>query len=181
MVDQNLLFNKNTRILAVDDCPFSREYTHTNIIAMIIRRDLYIESIFKKEIDIDGMDVTEKIKEVLAEHGQGVRVVMVKGITFGGFNILDTDKLYRASGIPIINLMDHRPDMEAITKALKKHFSDWDSRLSLIGEFSNFEDDLYIQAVGIDTWLAVKFVKKLVKNGKIPEPLRLVDLIASVC
>ncbi len=180
-MDQNLLFNKNTRILAVDDTPFTRGEHYTHIIGVIMRKDLYIENILRKTIEIDGMDVTERIKEMLIEKGEGIRIVMIKGITFGGFNILDMEKLYNESKIPVINFIDHMPDKEAIEAALKKHFSDWQMRLSLMNGFSKIDNSTYIKTSGIDLKMAVKFAYEMMKNGKTPEPLRVADLIASVC
>lgn len=180
-MDQNLLFNKNTRILAVDDSPFRRGDSFTNIIGIIIRKDLYLESILKKTIQVDGMDVTERIMEMLEEKGEGIRIIMIKGITFGGFNVLDLGKLYDSYKIPIINFMDHPPDKDAIEAALKKHFRDWEIRLSLMNSYSKVDDSMFIKTTGIDLRSAVKFSSDLMKNGKIPEPLRIVDLIASVC
>jgi endonuclease V-like protein UPF0215 family len=180
-MDQNLLFNKNTRLLAIDDSPFIRGDSFTNIIGVIIRKDLYIENILKKTIQVDGMDVTDRIMEMVQEKGEGIRMIMIKGITFGGFNVLDMEKLYDAHKIPIINFMDHPPDKDAIEAALKKHFNDWEIRLSLMKGYSKIDESVYIKTVGIDLRSAVKFSFGLMKNGKIPEPLRIVDLIASIC
>ncbi len=181
MVDQNSLFNKNTRILALDDAPFDREDTFTEIIGLIIRRDLYVESIVKKTIQVDGLDVTDKILEIIREKGDGIRVIMMKGITFGGFNILDVERLYQETKIPIINYMDHPPDIKAIENALRKHFKDWEERFSLFNKYEIKENGAYISCVGLDPLKASRFLNKLTRNGKIPEPLRMVNLIASIC
>lgn len=179
-MDQNSLFNKDTRVFAFDDSPFSRSDEYSYIVGVIMRKDLYTESIVKKKIRVDGLDSTEKVTEAIREKGAGVRVIMTQGITLGGFNILDVRKLYGESGIPIINVVDHEPDMGAIKEALKKYFDDWEFRCSLLSEdFHRFER-LYIQGIGIEPEVANKFVRKMIVNGNIPEPLRIADLIAGV-
>ena len=50
MVDQNSLFNKNTRVIAFDDSPFSRRDKHTSIVGVIMRKDLYIESLKTRDV-----------------------------------------------------------------------------------------------------------------------------------
>ncbi len=179
-MDQNSLFNKDTRVFAFDDSPFSRSDEYTYIVGVIMRKDLYTESIVKKKIKVDGLDSTQKVLDAIREKGAGVRIVMTQGITLGGFNILDVRELFAKTGIPIINVVDHEPDMRAIKEALKKYFEDWELRLSLLSEDFHRFDKLYIQGVGIDPEVANKFTRKMIVNGNIPEPLRMADLIAGV-
>ncbi|MEM0136221.1 MAG: DUF99 family protein [Thermoplasmatales archaeon] len=179
-MDQNSLFNKDTRVLALDDSPFSRGDEFTSIVGVIIRKDLYIESIMKMTIKVDGLDATEKILEAIKEKGSGVRVIMTQGVTLGGFNILNVKRLYAETGIPIINVVDHEPNMKEIKEALRKYFQDWRIRYSaLLGDFHKF-GSLYIQATGITPKTAHKFLDLMTVNGKIPEPLRITDLIAGI-
>ncbi|MCW6159282.1 MAG: DUF99 family protein [Thermoplasmatales archaeon] len=178
MVDQNSLFNKDTRIIAFDDSPFSRRDKHTSIVGVIMRKDLYIESLITKRIEVDGTDATEKILDVIREKGSGIRVIMTQGITLGGFNVLDVKELFRETGIPIINVVDHEPNMKAIKDALKKYFEDWESRYSKLTEDFYRFGPIFVQATGMDSKVAYKFIKQITAKGNIPEPLRLADLIA---
>ncbi len=179
-MDQNALFNKDTRIMAFDDSPFSRDDEFTSIVGVIMRKDLYIESLVKKKIRVDGLDATERVFEAVKEKGSGVKVIMTQGITLGGFNILNVEKLYQETGIPIINVVDHEPDMKAIKEALRKYFKNWRKRYSALSENFHKSGSLYIQSTGIEMKIAEKFINQLTVNGKIPEPLRIADLIASI-
>jgi Uncharacterized conserved protein len=49
-VDQNSLFNKDTRVFAFDDSPFTRKDEYTVLVGVIMRKDLYIETIVRKKI-----------------------------------------------------------------------------------------------------------------------------------
>ena len=180
-MDQNSLFNKDTRVFAFDDSPFTRKDEYTVLVGVIMRKDLYIETIVRKKIKIDGMDVTEKILEAVGEKGSGVRVILTQGITFGGFNVLDVNRLFEKTQIPIINVVDHEPDMKRIKNALQKYFEDWELRYSsLSADFKKF-DLLYVQALGMEPSLAYKFVTQITTSGTIPEPLRIADLVAGIC
>lgn len=179
-MDQNSLFNKDTRILAVDDAPFSRGDKFTSMVFLIVRKDLYIESIFKKTIEIDGLDATDRIIEGIREKGNGVRVILTQGITLGGFNILDVTRLYNETNIPVINVVDHEPNMISIKEALQKYFKDWKTRYASLSERFERHDSLYVQSTGISIKIAGKFLNQVTINGKIPEPLRMADLIAGV-
>jgi hypothetical protein len=179
-VDQNSLFNKDTRVFAFDDSPFSRNDESTSIVGVIVRKDMYIESLIRKEIKVDGLDATERVLEAIREKGSGVRVIMTQGITLGGFNILDVKRLYRETEIPIINVVDHEPNMKAIKEALRKYFEDWEVRYSTLSEDFHRFDQLFVQTTGIEPTMAYKFLKQMTINGNIPEPLRIADLIAGI-
>jgi|YelNatPaOPRAMG01_1025707.scaffolds.fasta_scaffold12315_5 endonuclease V-like protein UPF0215 family len=180
-MDLNSLFNKNTRILAFDDSPFSRDDLSCSLIGVIMRKDLYLESIVKRQITVDGMDVTEKILEAIEEKGSGIGVIMIKGITFAGFNILDIRTVSEKTHIPVINVLDHEPNIENIKAALKKHFPDWQLRFDLFNrKFTKF-GSILVQCEGIEEEIAYKFIRQTTVNGLIPEPLRLADIIARIC
>lgn len=179
-MDQNSLFNKDTRIFAFDDSPFSRNDEYTSLIGVIMRKDLYLESILKEKIRVDGLDVTEKILKAIKKKGSGVRVILVQGTTFGGFNILDMGSLFRETGICVINVVDHEPDLDAIKNALRKHFPDWQSRFKIFKKDFTKLGSLYLQTEGINEETAYKFIGQITVNGVIPEPLRIADIIASI-
>lgn len=179
-MDLNSLFNKDTRVFAFDDSPFSREDEFTGLIGVIMRKDYYIETLASRIIQVDGNDVTEKMQEMVEEKGSGVKVLMVQGTTFAGFNILDAKKLYGETSIPIINILDHEPDMAAIENALRAHFSDWEKRYATFdANFSRF-GSLFIQSFGIEPKVAYKFSRMMTRQGLIPEPLRIADMVASI-
>lgn len=179
-VDQNVFFNKDTRIFAFDDSPFSRNDRFTNLVGVVMRKDLYLETLVKKKIQVDGNDVTERMLEAINEKGSGVNLIVVKGVTFGGFNILDMHKLYEKAQIPIVNVIDHEPNIAAIKEALIKHFEDWEQRLKMLKKGFEKIDSLYIQTEGVGIKATYKFLKQITINGIIPEPVRIADLIAGL-
>lgn len=180
-MDQNSLFNKDTRIFALDDSPFSRGDEFACIIGVVVRKDLYIESIVKGLIRVDGLDATDKVAQMIEERGEGIRIIMTQGVTFGGFNILDVKYLFERYEIPIVNVVDHRPDMVAIKRALQKYFEDWEIRYSKLKDGFKEFGPIYIQSIGIEPETANKFLIQVTRGGTFPEPLRIADLVASIC
>ncbi|MEM0127727.1 MAG: DUF99 family protein [Thermoplasmatales archaeon] len=179
-MDLNSLFNKDARIMAFDDTPFSRGQSSTSLVGLIMRKDMYIESVLKDRIRVDGDDSTDVIISMVERKGSGISVIMTQGITFGGFNILDVKKLFAETGIPVINVVDHKPDMERMKDALVKHFSDWEKRINLLrDEFTEYKG-IFIQTSGIGPMHAYKFIRQVTVSGTLPEPLRLVNMIAGI-
>ena len=67
------------------------------------------------------MDATERLASMITEsrnYGQ-LRVAMLNGVTFGGFNVVDIGTCKSRTGVPVIAVMRRLPDMESIGRALK--------------------------------------------------------------
>jgi hypothetical protein len=145
----------------------------------------YIDGFLKRTIAVDGLDVTERLLEMMnSKYGRDIRIVMTQGITFGGFNVLDIRRFARCSGTAVIVISRKRPNIESMRAALEKHFEDWEYRYSLltavpIEEVNNGEHTLWIQRVGISYDDAIYVLRKSTVRGAIPEPVRIAHLVAS--
>lgn len=134
-------------------------------------------------IQVDGMDVTEKLLNSLKENE--TNVVIIDGITFAGFNILDVDLLYQETGIPIIVFTDKKPNTKAMKMALMKHFPDWKLRWDLVekrGELNSIiihgENPVYFEFVGCSEDWAERVLREQCVNSKVPEAVRVAKMIA---
>jgi len=96
---------------------------------VVFRGGDYLDGAFKTEVSIDGMDATKILIKLLnkSRHKEQLRVVMLKGITFGGFNMIDISKIYDRTKLPVIVVNRKKPNLEKIKKALK-HFKDFKKR-----------------------------------------------------
>ncbi|MGC8565307.1 MAG: DUF99 family protein [Thermoplasmata archaeon] len=173
------------RAIGIDDAPFKRFNSRTYIIGTLMRSSNYVEGISIKSIRIDGLDSTEKILSMLrGKFSKQIRIIFLSGITFAGFNIVDVDKLFKKTNIPIITITRKMPDFEKIESALKKYFDDYENRYDLITKYEIKELDfknyrLYSQFVGIEENEAKLIVEKFTVRGNIPEPIRISHLIGS--
>lgn len=132
---------------------------------------------------VDGIDVTEILLNSLKE--TEISVVILDGITFAGFNVIDVDLLFKETGIPIIVFTDKKPDTKAMNMALMKHFSDWQLRWSLIekrGKLNSIiihgKSPVYFEAVGCSKDWAESVLKEQCVNSKVPEAVRIAKMIA---
>ncbi len=137
-------------------------------------------------ISIDGLDATEKFASMInaSPHHRQLRLVMLNGITFAGFNIVDINKLYAATGLPVLSLTHEKPDLEAIHEALK-NLPDSEERWQLILEAGEIYEiinngaKVYVGLAGISLADAQKLIRLTSTRGSLPEPLRVAHLIAS--
>ena len=134
-------------------------------------------------ITIDGLDSTEKIVTYLEK--SKANVVFLGGATFAGFNVVDALKIHNTCGVPIIVYMTKYPDLRATRSALRKHFPDWEKRwmrYMALGDIYMIDYEkfpsAYFEVIGASPKVAQKLIRENIKEGRMPEPLRLANLIA---
>ena len=172
------------RILGIDDSALFNE--KVMIVGAIFRGGDWIDGVLRSEITKDGLDATEVICKMIkaSKHYDQIRVVILDGITYGGFNVVDIQMIYRKTGIPVIVVMRSYPDFEKIKSALK-HFPDGEERWTIIkraGEIEKISGEknlIYIQRAGIGLETVKKIVWLTSIRSNIPEPLRVAHLIAT--
>lgn len=174
------------RILGIDDAPFP---THTKdkvmLIGTIFRGGIWLDGVLRTHITGDGQDSTARIIEMVnkTRHKGQIGVIMLDGITFGGFNIVNIRKIFQNTGIPLIVIMRKFPNFEKIKKALLRfedHKKRWECVLDA-GRVYRIEnkEPIYIQICGIDLEDAKEIVTLSTTRSAIPEPIRVAHLIAA--
>lgn len=177
---------KEIRILGIDDSPFPAHTTQpVMIIGTVFRAGEWLDGVLRTFIQGDGSDATRKIIDMVnsTRHKDQLGVMMMDGVTFGGFNVINIQEIFQSTGIPVIVVMRRYPNFKKIKKALKR-FNDWDKRwenMMNAGEIYTIEnkENIYIQICGIDLDDAVDIIKRSTTRSAIPEPLRAAHLIAA--
>ncbi len=172
------------RILGIDDSALLNE--KVMIVGAVFRGGDWIDGVLRSEITKDGLDATEVICEMIkkSKHYGQIRTVILDGITYGGFNVVDIQMLYRETGIPVVVVMRSYPDFEKIKSALK-YFPDGEKRWVVITRAGKIEkipgekSPIYIQRAGIGVETVKKIIRLTSIRSNIPEPLRVAHLIAT--
>ncbi|RZN33453.1 MAG: DUF99 family protein [Methanosarcinales archaeon] len=149
------------RILAIDDSALIAD--HIMIVGVVFRAGEWLDGVLRSELVRDGLDGTDVIIEMVTgtRHYRQIRVIMLDGVTYGGFNVIDIRELHRRTGLPVIVVMRVAPDMGRIRDALR-NLPDFDVRWA-----------------GISVDDAAKIVQISTTHSHIPEPLRVAHLIAT--
>ncbi len=176
------------RIVGFDDGPFiPRSKGKTIVIGVVYRGGNFLDGILKTEVEIDGLDATKTLIETTnkTKHKKQLRVIMLKGITIAGFNIIDIRELSRRTSLPVIVINRKKPDLNRIKEALS-HFKDFRKRWQYIksaGKINVFKiennKNLYYQFTGLASNQAERIIELSCTRSLIPEPLRVAHLIAS--
>jgi uncharacterized protein len=173
------------RIVGFDDGPFRRGDKDVLVVGSVFRGGLWTDGIMSCRVSVDGLDATDKISNLMKKcRFKDVRVIMIDGIAFGGFNIVDINRLAEETHLAVIAVTRDMPDFAAIKNALK-HLSEPDLRWSLIERAgtpvaaeSREGKSVVIQHAGIGLEDARSIVKVAATRSLLPEPIRVSHLIA---
>lgn len=177
---------KQVRVLGIDDSPFTFRTERALVIGVVARLPMYIEGIMRTEIAVDGCDANEAIIAMLerSRYREQLRLIMFDGVAVGGFNVIDIDRIYQATGVPCATVTRELPDFTSMEDALRAHFPDWRARLAVIKRNPLFKvgaknHSLYATAVGMDGDTLDAVIRECTVQGALPEPLRIAHLISS--
>lgn len=138
-------------------------------------------------IAIDGKDGTEHAIQLLKRLSLRNCPILLAGVTFGGFNLIDPRQIHRFFRVPAIVVVGSRPDNKAVKRALVKHFPDWRERWEIIRSLGplrkvrtvRHENPIFYECVGCTPAVAREILVKFAVVARVPEPLRVAGLVAS--
>ena len=177
------------RIVGIDDgifVPHSKGFAP--VIGVVFRGGYWLDGVMSTKIEVDGFDATEKIASMIksSPHYKQLRVIMLDGITFAGFNVVDIKKLNAETKLPVIAVTRDKPNLEDIHKALKNLSSPkkrWKIVLNAGDIFKvntgGKSERVYMEMCGILEEDARKILKLTSTRSSVPEALRVAHLVAS--
>ena len=172
-----------SNVAGFDDAPFDRGHQGGVPIVGTVYADLRFDGVLVGEIEKDGSDAAQKLGDLIAgsrfvEH---IQLVMLQGIAFGGFNVVDVFALHRRLGVPVLAVSRKLPDMDAIKNALINRVDKGAEKWQIIEQLGTMEPvgNVYIQRVGLTLEQAAAAISRFTIHGNIPEPLRTAHLIAT--
>jgi endonuclease V-like protein UPF0215 family len=180
------LAKPHPRVVGVDDGPFRRR-SRTALVALVFcSLPERVDGVAFAHVAVDGSDSTERIAHALrtSPHWDGVRAVLLDGVTVGGFNVLDLSALAKAVERPVVAVTPRTPDFPSIDAALRTYFPrDRARRWRLLRSRPLFAVRLPTGTVlaavaGATRAEASALVRRATREGLWPEPLRLARLVA---
>jgi len=181
---QNTMHIKSQiRILAIDDSPLIHE--KVMIIGAFFRGGEQLDGVLCGKITKDGMDATEVFIRMIngSKYHTQIRVILLDGVTYAGFNPVDITSFFKETGVPVISFMRSCPDLDKIRLALT-NLPDYEKRWEIIqraGKIYKIKQDkpVFMQLCGLDKESAEKIITMTSTHSNIPEPLRVAHLIAT--
>ena len=177
------------RVLGVDDGVFTPHMEGlVPVVGVVFRGGYWLDGVMHTKVEVDGFDATSKITAMIlnSPHYKQLRVIMLNGVTFAGFNVVDIRKLNMETKLPVIAVTREEPDFAEIREALKslpKSEERWKTMLNAGETFEvstrSESEKIYVQISGIFEEDARKILRLTSTRSSIPEPLRVAHLVAS--
>ncbi len=174
------------RVLGVDDSPFRFGDRRSLVVGALVRAPSYLEAVMRTEVEVDGDDSTDRLVDMVqgSRYAEQVALVLIDGIALAGFNVIDIGSFHERTGLPVATITRDEPDMAGIESALRKHFPDWERRLSLVTRFplrplDTGHKPLHASVLGMDWDDFVRLVRATTVRGAVPEPVRVAHLVSA--
>ncbi len=171
-----------SHVIGFDDAPFERAHRGDVAVIGAVYAGARLEGVLSGRVRRDGRNSTAVVIDMVrrSRFRAHLQAVLLQGIAFAGFNVVDIHALHAALGVPVIVVARHRPDMSAIRRALTARVPGGVRKLRLIERAGPMEPlaGVYVQRAGIAAGPAAELLRRLAAHGKLPEPLRTAHLIA---
>lgn len=171
-----------SNVIGVDDAPFERSHRgDVGLIGVVFTRTR-LDGVMTSKLRKDGANATRAIADMIAgspfaEHAQ---LILLGGITFGGFNVVDIAGLHERLALPVLVMARRKPRLAIIRETLLDKVPGGARKWALIEKAGPMEPcaELWVQRAGLTLEQADQAIRELTIHGKLPEPVRVAHLIA---
>jgi hypothetical protein len=173
-------FGPRSRIVGIDDAPFVRRTGARVPLIGVLMSGWRVHGVMRSQIVRDGFGATARMIAMLrsGRFANHAPAVVLDGIAVGGFNIVDLPTLAESVGVPVIAVMRHRPNFDAIRQALNKTRQAERRWRTMMRAGEIFESNtLFFQVAGASDREARTILAHASEHGGYPEALRIAHLI----
>jgi endonuclease V-like protein UPF0215 family len=105
--------NSLSHVIGFDDAPFSRAHKGDVLLVGAVYAGLRLEAVLSGKVRRDGVNATQTLIKLISgsRFAGHLQLVMLQGIAFAGFNVVDLPLLHETLGLPVLVVMRRRPDM----------------------------------------------------------------------
>jgi endonuclease V-like protein UPF0215 family len=177
-----------TNVVGFDDGPFDRDPPRARgrtgppvlLVGAVCARTR-LDGVVSGHVRKDGTDATARVAALVrgSQFDGHVRAVLLNGIAFGGFNVVDIHALAAALARPVLVVARRVPRLVLIRSALAR-LPDGAAKWKLIEQAGPMEPigGVFVQRAGLSAREARELLTATTLHGNLPEPLRLAHLIA---
>jgi len=171
-----------SHVVGFDDAPFDRSHRGDVLVVGAVFAGDRLDGVISTKVRRDGANAAQRLIDCItgSKYFDQLQAILLQGIAFAGFNVVDLQRLHEATGLPVLVVARYRPDMQAIRKALLQKVPGGARKWRLIEAAGPMElmAALHVQRCGITPEHAARLLSSLQQNSQLPEPLRVAHMIA---
>jgi endonuclease V-like protein UPF0215 family len=172
-----------SHVVGFDDAPFERTHRGDVLVVGAVFSGPRLDGVLSCKVRRDGANATRAIIDCVrrSRFYPQLHAVLLQGIAFAGFNVVDLHTLHAALALPVLVVSRRKPNLAAIRSALLTHVRGGTRKWKLIDAAGPMErmGRLYAQRTGISSAEACALLVRLTVHSTVPEPLRAAHLIAA--
>lgn len=176
------MVKRYSHVIGFDDAPFERAHRGDVMIVGAVFAGMRLEGVLRGKVRRDGANATRALIDLVRQSrfGAHVQAILLQGIAFAGFNVVDVNALHRTLKIPVLVVARRAPNLAAIRSALLHKVPGGRRKWALIEQLGPMEavQGVYVQRAGIALDKAADLIRRLALHSTLPEPLRTAHLIA---
>ena len=171
-----------SHVVGFDDAPFERSHRGDVLVVGAVFAGNRLDGVISTKVRRDGANAAQRLTDCLtgSKYFDQLQAILLQGIAFAGFNVVDLQRLHQATGLPVLVVARYLPDLLAIRKALLEQVPGGARKWRLIEAAGPMEPmaGLYVQRCCITAENAARLLAGLQQNSQLPEPLRVAHMIA---
>lgn len=168
--------------IGFDDAPFDRAHRGDVLVVGAVYAAERLEGVLSTRVRRDGANATQRLADVVrrSRFRPHLQLVMLQGIAFAGFNVVDLESLHAVTGVPVLVVVRRRPNLQKIRRALLENVAGGARKIGLIERAGPVEPaaGVFVQRAGLSLPEAEAAIRLHARYGNLPEPLRTAHLIA---
>jgi len=165
-----------------DDAPFAPDHRGDVLVVGAVYAGERLDGVLSCRVRRDGVNATARLAGCIKQSRfyPQLQVVLLQGIAFAGFNVVDIPALSELLARPVMVIVRRRPNLGAIQRALLTRVRGGTRKWHLVMRAGPVEEigGLFIQRAGISADAAAAVLRRHARHGILPEPLRTAHLIA---
>jgi hypothetical protein len=174
--------DRTLRVIGFDDAPFAHTPRARVSLCGVVCAGTRFEGMVWGKLVRDGRGATDEVCRLLigGKFLPQLHLVLLDGLAFGGFNVIDLPLLSSRLGLPCIAVMRRMPRLDAMKGALGE-LPRARERLALLEKAGPIHQKapFVFQVQGATPEEAAAALARLTDRGHVPEALRLAHLIGS--
>lgn len=171
-----------SHVVGFDDAPFERSHRGDVLVVGAVFAGNRLDGVISTKVRRDGANAAQRLIDCVtgSKYFDQLHAILLQGIAFAGFNVVDLQRLHEATGLPVLVVARYAPDMPSIRKALLEKVPGGARKWRLIEAAGPMEPmaGLYVQRCDITAENAARLLASLQQNSQLPEPLRVAHMIA---
>lgn len=185
--------SKIQTFLGILEVPFKKGVDHeTGLIGTVVKGS-DLEGVISGKVTVDGNDSTDEIIRMVmsSRHRPLIKVIFLKGLSVAGFNVIDIQRLWESTNIPVIVCIMTCPEVNKIEQALIKIGQPEKIKIyqRTQGIFTYVFDSntntntndasktIYLQCAGLDMERAKFYIQTTCTKSQFPESIRIAKII----